>query len=104
MLIHLDSDCTPDKILSAKAHVWVNILDFKTLSEIPSHDNGDCWVSNIRDWKKKSAKKPLQLNYLRLITDRVTLSSWTHRPLPGALYSVLFRHHGRRCVKNEKSQ
>lgn len=53
MLIHLDSDCTPDKILSAKAHVWVNILDFKTLSEIPSHDNGDCWVSNIRDWKKK---------------------------------------------------
>lgn len=64
------------KILFAKAHVWVNILDFQTLSEIPSHDNGDCWVTNIRDWKKKkSAKKPLQLNYLRPTTDLVTLSS-----------------------------
>lgn len=74
-----------------RAHVWVYSLYFKTLSEIPSHDNGDCWVTNITDWKKKSAKKPLQLNYLRLITDLVTLSSWTHRPSPSTLYSILFR-------------
>lgn len=43
----------------AKVHVWVNVLYFKTLSEIPSHDNGDSWVTNITDWKKKKVlKKP----------------------------------------------
>lgn len=52
-LFTIRSGCTTEKILSAKAHVWVNILYFKTLSEIPSHDNGDCWVTNITDWKKK---------------------------------------------------
>lgn len=56
------SGCTTEKRLFAKAQVWINILNFKTLSEIPGYANGHCWATNITDWKRKSAKT-LPLNY-----------------------------------------
>lgn len=49
-----------EEILFTTAHVWVTVLYFKTLSEIPGCAT-EAWITNINTMEKKSAKKAFVL-------------------------------------------